>query len=112
MKHSNVTTYSGVYSEIRRIFGGLKDAQDRGLTTKHFSFNSKGRRCENCQGLGYVTNNMLFFMDLEISCPVCGGNQFNNTVLLIKYKDYSIKDVLRMSVEDAMNVFNRKRRDR
>ncbi len=105
MKRSNVATYSEVYSEIRNIFGGLKYAKDKGITSKHFSFNTKGGRCENCEGLGYVTSNMLFFKDLDVTCPVCNGNQFNDEVLSVKHKGYSIKDVLRMSVEDALNVF-------
>nr|WP_207726910.1 excinuclease ABC subunit UvrA [Anaerosolibacter carboniphilus] len=106
MKRSNVATYSEVYSEIRKIFAGLKDARDKGLTIKHFSFNTKGGRCENCEGLGYVTSNMLFFKNLEVPCPVCNGNQFNDMVLSVKYKGYSIKDVLGMSVEDALRIFN------
>jgi excinuclease ABC subunit A len=105
MKRSNVATYSEAYSEIRKIFGELQDARDKGLTTKHFSFNTKGGRCENCEGLGYVTSNMLFFKDLEVPCPVCGGKQFNDEVLSVKYKGYSIKDVLKMSVEDALDIF-------
>lgn len=107
MKRSNLATYSGVYSEIRKIFGGLKDAKDRGLTIKDFSFNTKGGRCENCEGLGYVISNMLFFEDLEITCPVCNGNQFNDVVLSIKYNGYNIKDVLKMSVEDGIYIFNK-----
>lgn len=106
MKRSNVATYSGGYSEIRKIFSALTDAKDKGLNAKHFSFNSKGGRCENCEGLGYVTSNMLFFENVEVLCPVCGGNQFNDTVLSVKYKGYSIKDILKMSVEDTLNVFN------
>jgi excinuclease ABC subunit A len=106
MKRSNVATYSGVYSEIRNIFGGLKDAKAKGINSKHFSFNTKGGRCENCEGLGYITSNMLFFKDVEVTCPVCNGNQFNDEVLSVKYNGYSIKDVLRMSVEDALDIFN------
>jgi excinuclease ABC subunit A len=106
MKRSNVATYSEVYSEIRKIFGGLKDAKAKGLTNKHFSFNAKGGRCENCEGLGYVTSNMLFFEDIEVPCPVCAGNQFIDEVLSVKYKGYSIKDVLGMSIEDAVYIFN------
>lgn len=106
MNRSNVATYSEVYSEIRKIFGGLKDAQEKGLTTKHFSFNTKGGRCESCEGLGYVTSNMLFFENIEVPCPICGGNQFIDEVLSVKYKGYSIKDVLRMTVEDALVIFN------
>jgi excinuclease ABC subunit A len=106
MKRSNVATYSEVYSEIRKIFSGLKDAKDKGLITKHFSFNTKGGRCENCEGLGYITSNMLFFENLEVPCPVCSGNQFIDEVLSVKYKGHSIKDVLQMSVEDALHTFN------
>jgi excinuclease ABC subunit A len=105
MKRSNVATYSDLYSEIRKIFGELKEARDKGLTVKHFSFNTKGGRCENCEGLGYVTSNMLFFANLDVTCPVCGGNQFNDEVLSVKYKGNSIKDILKMSVEDALSTF-------
>jgi len=105
MKRSNVATYSELYAEIRKIFGGLKEATDKGLTAKHFSFNTKGGRCENCEGLGYVTNNMLFFANLEVTCPVCGGNQFSDEVLSVKYQGCTIKDILQMSVEDALSTF-------
>lgn len=106
MKRSNVATYSGVYSEIRKIFSTLKDAKDKGLSARHFSFNTKGGRCENCEGLGYVTSNMLFFEDIEVPCPVCNGNQFNDNVLSVKYNRYNIKDVLKLSIEDALLLFN------
>lgn len=106
MKRSNVATYSEVYSEIRKIFSGLKESRDKGLSLKHFSFNTPGGRCENCEGLGYVTSNMLFFANIEVTCPVCGGKQFNDEVLSVKYKGCTIKDVLQMSVDDALYVFN------
>ncbi|MEL7565628.1 MAG: excinuclease ABC subunit UvrA [Dehalobacterium sp.] len=106
MKRSNVATYSEVYSEIRKIFGGLKEARDKGLSARDFSFNTKGGRCENCEGLGYVTSNMLFFENKEVTCPVCGGNQFNDEVLSVKYKGHSIKEVLKMPVEDALYTFS------
>ena len=105
MKRSNVATYSGVYSEIRKIFGSLEEAKSKGLTSKEFSFNSKGGRCENCEGLGFVVSNMLFFKDVEVVCPVCEGNQFKDEVLSVKYKGYSIKDILKMSIEEALEVF-------
>lgn len=70
-----------------------------------FSFNSKGGRCENCEGLGYVISNMLFFKDVEVVCPICEGNQFNDEVLAVKFKGYSIKDILRLSIEEAIPVF-------
>jgi excinuclease ABC subunit A len=104
MKRSNIATYSEVCSEIRNIFGGLKEAKEKGLSAKHFSFNTPGGRCENCEGLGYIISNMLFFKNIEVVCPVCGGNQFNDEVLSIKYHGYSIKDILKMSVEDALDA--------
>lgn len=107
MKRSNVATYSGVYAKIRKIFGGLKEARYKGLSERHFSFNTKGGRCENCEGLGYITSNMLFFKNTEATCPVCGGNQFSGEVLSVKYNGYSIKDILQMSVEDARGTFGR-----
>jgi excinuclease ABC subunit A len=105
MKRSNVATYSDVYSEIRKVFGGLKASKEKGLTSKDFSFNTKGGRCENCEGLGYVTSNMLFFEDIEVPCPVCRGNQFNDTVLSVKYKGYTIKEILKSSIDDCMPIF-------
>lgn len=105
MKRSNVATYSEVYSEIRKIFATIEEAKEKGLTTKHFSFNTKGGRCENCEGLGYVTSNMLFFENIEVPCSVCGGNQFNDEILSVKYKGNSIKDILKMSVEEALVIF-------
>lgn len=105
MRRSNIATYSDVYSEIRQIFAGLKEARRRGLNARHFSFNSKGGRCENCEGLGYVTSHMLFFSDLEVTCPVCGGNQFNDEVLAVQYQGHSVKDVLKLSVEEALPLF-------
>lgn len=105
MKRSNVATYSGVYTEIRKLFGGLEDAKSKELTVKDFSFNTKGGRCENCEGLGYVTSNMLFFEDIEVICPVCNGKQFNEVVLSVKYNGYSIHEVLKLSVEEAIEEF-------
>lgn len=107
MKRSNVATYSEVYTEIRKIFGGLEEATSKGLSSKHFSFNTHGGRCENCEGLGYVTSNMLFFKDIEVECPICGGKQFNEEVLSVKYNGYSIKDILQSSVDEAFNIFDK-----
>jgi len=107
MRRSNVATYSDVYTGIRAVFGGLKEAQDRGLTARHFSFNTPGGRCENCEGLGFVTSHMLFFQDIEVTCPVCGGRQFSDDVLSVRYQGRSIKDVLLMPVEEALDLFHR-----
>lgn len=106
VKRSNVATYSGVYGEIRRIFGSLPQAVKLGLDAGHFSFNSKGGRCENCQGLGVVISNLLFFEDVEVPCPVCRGRQFLPEVLSVSYKGYSISDVLHSTIEDMSEAFS------
>ncbi len=105
MKRSNVATYSELYSEIRKIFAALPETKKKGLNARQFSFNTPGGRCENCEGLGYVSSNMLFFEDIEVVCPVCGGNQFKEEILEVKYKNYNIKDILKLSVEEAIVVF-------
>ncbi|MGL5315809.1 MAG: excinuclease ABC subunit UvrA, partial [Peptostreptococcaceae bacterium] len=105
MKRSNVATFSGIYDEIRKIFGTQEESKAKGLTNKHFSFNTKGGRCENCEGLGYVVSNMLFFKDIEVTCPICNGNQFKEEVLSVKFKGNSIKDILNKSIEEAVEIF-------
>ena len=105
MKRSNVATYSEVYSLIRALFASTQEAKAGGLPAKYFSFNTPGGRCENCMGLGYVDSNMLFFNNIEVVCPVCGGRRFDEKVLSVKYRGHSIRDVLDMSVEEAADFF-------
>ncbi|RAV05630.1 excinuclease ABC subunit UvrA [Paenibacillus sp. YN15] len=105
MKRSNVATYTDMYTDIRSLFGGLPDAKAKGLAAKHFSFNTKGGRCENCEGLGVITSNMLFFENIEVTCPVCGGARFNEEVLSVQYKGLNVNEVLHLSVEEALEVF-------
>lgn len=105
MKRSNVATYSGVYTEIRSIFANLEQSKRCGYSHRDFSFNSKGGRCENCEGLGVVTSNMLFFQDIDIPCPICNGQQFHEDILSITYHNYNIHQILTLSVEDALEIF-------
>lgn len=104
MKRSNVATYCDVYSEIRKVFAELEKAKKLQLTAKHFSFNTSGGRCENCEGLGSVVNHLLFFKDTETTCPVCHGKQFKDEVLSVTYENYSIHDILLMSVSECKVV--------
>lgn len=105
MKRSNVATYTQVYEEIRKIFGHLEESKKNMFTAKHFSFNTAGGRCENCEGLGVIQSNMLFFKDIEVTCPVCLGKQFHEEILAVKYQNKSIKEVLECSIEEAHNLF-------
>lgn len=101
MKRSIIATYVGLYDEIRKIFGKL----DKQYSAKYFSFNTKGGRCENCEGLGTITSNMLFFKDVEITCPVCQGKRFKDEVLKVKYQGYTINQILHLSVLESLEVF-------
>jgi excinuclease ABC subunit A len=110
MKRSNIATYMDVFTPIRSIFAKSKAAKEKGLTAKHFSFNTVGGRCENCQGLGYVTTNMLFFPEMEVVCPVCHGKRFQEEVLSVKYNGLSINDILESSVLDCLSIFKEEKK--
>ncbi|SFE06102.1 ATP-binding cassette domain-containing protein [Trichococcus pasteurii] len=105
MKRSNVATYSDAYTEIRKIFSRQQTAIEKGMTANHFSFNVKGGRCDHCEGLGVVTNNLLFFEDQEVPCPVCSGRRFKDDVLSVTYRGHSITAVVALSVEEGAELF-------
>jgi excinuclease ABC subunit A len=102
---SNPATYTGMFSPIRNIFSLLPESRARGYKPGRFSFNVKGGRCEACQGDGIKQIEMHFLPDVYVRCEVCKGQRFNEQTLEVKYKGYSIADVLNMSVEDASKLF-------
>ncbi|MWV42823.1 excinuclease ABC subunit UvrA [Paenibacillus sp. HJL G12] len=104
VQRSNVATYTDVFTHLRKLFAGLPEAKDRNLTTKHFSFNTPGGRCETCQGLGVLTVDMNFLPDLEVKCPDCKGRRFSDEVLEVQYKGLSISDLLNMSVQESLPI--------
>ncbi|MFA5199887.1 MAG: excinuclease ABC subunit UvrA [Candidatus Omnitrophota bacterium] len=103
---SNPATYTGVYSQIRDLFAQLPEAKMFGYKPGRFSFNVKGGRCEACGGDGIKKIEMHFLPDVYVKCDVCKGQRFNNATLEIKYKGRSIADVLGMTVEEALELFN------
>jgi excinuclease ABC subunit A len=102
---SNPSTYTGIWDDIRRVFAGTKQARQRGYGIGRFSFNTKGGRCEECEGQGVRRIAMNFLPDLEVRCPVCRGARFNRQTLAVKYRDHSIADVLAMSIDEACVFF-------
>jgi excinuclease ABC subunit A len=102
---SNPATYTGMFDEIRRVFVGTKHAKQLGYKLGRFSFNTKGGRCEECQGQGVKRIEMRFLPDLFVTCPVCHGKQFNRQTLAVRYREKSIADVLAMSVDEAAEFF-------
>ncbi len=102
---SNPATYSGLFSDIRRLFEMTPDAQVRGFKAGRFSFNVRGGRCETCRGAGVETIEMNFLPDVYVTCRTCGGHRYNRETLEVKYKGKSIDDVLNMTVNMACDFF-------
>lgn len=99
---SNPATYTGVFDDIRDVFATTNEAKVRGYKKGRFSFNVKGGRCEACRGDGIIKIEMHFLPDVYVPCEVCHGKRYNRETLEVKYKDKSIADVLKMTVEDAV----------
>ena len=103
---SNPATYTGVFGQIRDIFTQLPEARLRGYKPGRFSFNVKGGRCEACGGDGIKKIQMHFLPDVYVKCDLCQGKRFNQATLEVKYKGKSIADVLNLTVEEALELFN------
>jgi excinuclease ABC subunit A len=101
---SNPATYTGLFSPIRDLYAMLPESRERGYKPGRFSFNVKGGRCEACQGDGLKRIEMNFLPDVYVSCDVCRGRRYNQETLEVKYKGYSIADVLEMTIEEALPV--------
>ena len=102
---SNPATYSGVFSDIRKLFEATPDAQIRGFKAGRFSFNVRGGRCEECRGAGVQTIEMNFLPDVYVTCKACGGHRYNRETLEVKYKGRNIDEVLNMTVNIAVDFF-------
>ncbi|MEE2754151.1 MAG: excinuclease ABC subunit UvrA [Candidatus Latescibacterota bacterium] len=103
---SNPCTYVKVFDHIRKFFSQLPDSQVRGFKPGHFSFNSRRGRCDACDGIGHRCIEMHFLPDVWVSCDVCDGKRFNRDILEVKYRGYSIADVLDATIEEAVKIFD------
>ena len=104
---SNPATYTGVFDEIRNLFAETNEAKLRGYGKGRFSFNVPGGRCESCQGDGVHKIEMHFLPDVYVPCEVCKGKRYNHETLEIKFKGKTISDVLDMTVEEALEFFDK-----
>jgi len=103
---SNPATYTGLFTPMRELFAGTQESRTRGYKPGRFSFNVKGGRCEACQGDGLIRVEMHFLPDIYVSCDVCHGKRYNRETLSVLYKGKNIHEVLRMTVEDALEFFS------
>jgi excinuclease ABC subunit A len=101
---SNPATYTGVFAQIRDLYAMLPESRERGYKPGRFSFNVTGGRCEACQGEGQRRIEMSFLPDVYVLCEVCGGRRYNHETLAVKYKGYSIADLLEMPTSDALPI--------
>lgn len=102
---SNPATYTGVFSDIRKLFEQTQESKIRGYKAGRFSFNVKGGRCETCQGAGVQTIEMNFLPDVYVVCNDCNGKRYNRETLEVRYKGKSISDVLDMTINMAVEFF-------
>ncbi len=103
---SNPATYTGAFDPIRQVFAATVEAKARGYQVGQFSFNVKGGRCEACGGQGVNVIEMNFLPDVYVQCDVCKGARYNRETLQVKYKGFTIAEVLEMTVEQACDVFS------
>lgn len=102
---SNPATYVGAWTFIRELFTATAEARVRGYKPGRFSFNVRGGRCENCEGYGQIAIEMHFLPTVYVQCDICKGKRFDRETLEVKYKGKSIYEVLKMTIEEAVQVF-------
>ncbi|NBC83845.1 MAG: excinuclease ABC subunit UvrA [Bacteroidetes bacterium] len=102
---SNPVTYTGVFSDIRKLFEQTPEAKIRGFKAGRFSFNVKGGRCETCKGAGLQTIEMNFLPDVYVECRDCSGKRYNRETLEVTYKGKNISDVLNLTINQAVVFF-------
>ncbi len=107
---SNPVTYIKAFDLIRSLLASTRDAEKRGYTAGHFSFNIPGGRCETCQGDGTVTVEMQFLADVELVCEECKGTRFKSGILEIRYNGLNVHEILQLTVDEAIQFFHGQKR--
>ncbi len=102
---SNPATYTGLFTTIRDLFARTPEARSRGYKPGRFSFNVRGGRCPVCNGDGLMKIEMHFLPDVYVTCDVCQGSRYNRDTLEILYKGMNIAQVLDLTVDQGLAVF-------
>ena len=103
---SNPATYLKAWDEVRKIFANQALALSRGYTAGFFSFNVDGGRCPTCKGEGEITIDMHFMAEVRLPCEDCEGKRFIKALLDVKYKNKSVSDVLKSTIDEAFDLFH------
>ena len=103
---STPATYTKLFDLIRDFYAKLPEAKHQKLKKSFFSFNTKGGRCETCEGAGKITIGMHLLGNVESLCTKCEGQRFQQKILDIKFQNKNISDVLNMTVKEAQSFFN------
>jgi excinuclease ABC subunit A len=102
---SNPATYIKLFDLIRSLFAAQDESKKNKWNQGHFSFNTKGGRCETCEGAGYIQTGMHFLSNVETVCETCDGKRYDNETLQVKYQGKNISEVLEMEISDALEFF-------
>ena len=102
---SNPATYTGLFTPVRDLFSQIPEAKARGYKPGRFSFNVKGGRCERCEGAGIIKIEMHFLPDVYVPCEECKGKRYNRETLDIRFRGFTISDVLDMTCDQALEEF-------
>ena len=102
---SNLATYTGLFDDVRKLFAATEQAKMHGYDAGRFSFNTVKGRCPNCEGLGFVSVELLFLPSVYAPCQVCHGQRYDDDTLAIHYRDKNIAEVLDLTVEAATEFF-------
>ncbi|MGA2731974.1 MAG: excinuclease ABC subunit UvrA [Syntrophobacteraceae bacterium] len=102
---ANLLTYTRALDPLRKMFAATPEAIAKGFSSRHFSFNVPGGRCETCNGEGFERVEMQFLADVFVRCAQCGGKRFKEEVLDIKLRGISIGDMLEMSAREILDRF-------
>lgn len=102
---SNLATYTSLFDHVRKLFASTRTSKARRYDVGRFSFNVVKGRCSNCEGVGFVSVELLFLPSVYSPCPVCRGQRYNEKTLEITYRDKNIAEVLDLTVESAHLFF-------
>ena len=101
---STVATYANIHDELRKFFAKLDLAKEKGYKSGDFSYNTGKLRCPVCDGTGQISLDVQFLPDVDIPCPECSGSRYSKDAYSIKYKGYSLPEIMSMDVNTALGV--------